>query len=156
MNYSDDFKNILVPDIYKEAFITKWMNVEEFITHIKKYQQYFIKYCECIIDRNGDIRLAIPSHEQALIEFLLEKGICKTREEISEKIPLDCSPSDFIADKYSVEIVWYSRIVVPHAENENQLRTVKRLNDVGILDTGTIIPNREYSNYLYRKEMGIY
>ncbi len=49
------------------------MTIHEFIQYTKENPLKFISYCEIILDNLGYVYLAIPSHQEKLIELYCEK-----------------------------------------------------------------------------------
>ena len=53
---------------------------------IKQHKQTFIHYLEVIIDENGKIMYAVPSHQEKMIKLACEK-LNVTREKLNENCP---------------------------------------------------------------------
>ena len=142
-------------DIYNN----KIMNVDEFNTYIIKNKEFFIEYCECLIFDDGNIMMAVPSHEMALMKYMIHK---ECPEKINgdpymicnELIPYGCSPLHYIADKYNIVVVWYNSILIPTEINVMQWGVISKLRSSGailpIIQIGSIIENHEYQNYKIR------
>ena len=98
----------------------------DFETHSKN----FICYCEVIITPNGEIRYAVPSHEQAVLKYLAEKNNMNIEEIIKEynALPL-CDIYDRLLEESGCILVWYDRYTYSrfHIITEKQFIALKNL-----------------------------
>lgn len=70
----------------------------------------FIQYCEVIITPNGEVRYAIPSHEQAILKYLSEKNNMSIKEIMKEYNTLPCCDIyDRLLEESGCILVWYDR-----------------------------------------------
>lgn len=77
----------------------------------KLHKQTFIHYLEVIIDENGKIMYAVPSHQEKMIKLVCEK-LNVTREKLYEMCP----------EEYYFDLMtWLSRISGNCAVWENQV-----------------------------------
>lgn len=135
----------LANEDYLETFIPEFMSVEEMIKHVKLHKDYFISYFEAIINSDGKVALSVPSHEKRVMEEATEDEIAN--------IPMDCNPMLYIAEKHSLVLCWFDSIRTPPEISEKAKKTIKKLEDEGIIRVNTIIGNKEYTNWLYRESL---
>lgn len=57
--------------------------------NIAQHKKTFIHYLEVVIDENGKIMYAVPSHQEKLISLACEK-LNVTREELNAMCPQEC------------------------------------------------------------------
>lgn len=57
--------------------------------NIEQHKKKFINYLEVVIDENGKIMYAVPSHQEKLIRLACEK-LKVTREELNTMCPEEC------------------------------------------------------------------
>ena len=148
---------LIVNNDYDKILTPEFMDVESMIKHTKKYDQSFINYFEAIMNPEGKVALAVPSHEQRILHFYLENG-----GDLNE-IPIDVAPMLWIAQKYGLYIIYFNRLKVPMPTYEMDMDKIdipvhigeafQRLTKEKIIDVHTIEPNWEYSNYLKRLEL---
>lgn len=135
------------------------MTVEKFINYTKRHPLKWINYCEILIDSDGSVILARPSHQEALIKYCMKK-YSMTREDYLDTVPMWCGNS-YIVEKENLICVWYRELLLPKKIlelNNFQLHTIEKLEE-----TGLIMPRNsrqdsvanDYSCYLYRKSLGI-
>ena len=93
------------------------MNVENYIN-----KHTDINYCEAIIHPDGTIEDARPSHIEALILYSNE-----TKDELSEKMPMEASPISWLVDYTGCVSLWYDTCLLPETLNSLQLSTIKEL-----------------------------
>ena len=129
------------------------MTINEFIDLVKKEPDKWKNYCEIVINRNGTIELARPSHTEKIIEIYCEiMGI--TKEKFKEEFPRNLSIIDFIVEKFSLICVWYNYLIRPEKINRFQQRTLQILIENKLI---SINPEykvaTEYSWYLNNKEL---
>ena len=128
-------------------------SVIDFINYTKKNPNEFKQYCEIIIGIHGEIYLARPSHQIALLSIMANKNKM-TREEYEATIPRNCGPTYWIISKERYIAVWYNRIWISvKGMNRFQKRSIKLLQDAGLLAEELFIEEQnEYQAHLYRKE----
>ena len=142
------------------VFVPEFMTVDEMISHVKNNKEHFRCYFEAIVDKDGNVALAVPSHQKRIIQFYEELG-----GDIND-IPIEYSPELWIAQKYGICITWYDRVRIPvsssAATGTSHIdpvvgNTFKKLSEAGIININTVIPNNEYEIYLSREsEKGAY
>lgn len=66
------------------------MTIEQKVLHspfdIEIHKKTFINYLEVIIDENGTVHYAVPSHQEFLIKFACNK-LCVDRDTLNEMCP---------------------------------------------------------------------
>ena len=62
---------------------------------IERHIHTFVNYCECVIDEDGTILYAIPSHERKLMEIVMNR-LNLTREELVDKAEQENGQWDWI------------------------------------------------------------
>ena len=135
-------------------FIMESMSILEFIEYTKKNPDKFICYCEIMITPTGSIILCRPSHQETVLKYVMEKEN-KTREELSNSIPMWCSPLSFLIDKYGLIAVWYDFYIGSkcHGVNRFQKRTIDLLTKNGLVDFTEHNLTNEYGLYLEREKL---
>lgn len=127
----------------------KNMDVKDFI---EEYGKEWKNYCEIIIDKNGKIYLARPSHQQFLIYYMsVIEGI--TGKEVIDKIPINFSPLHIIVDRYKLVSVWYEGGIGYSGVRLNRkiMTTIKKLKIAKLLSKDfSIYETNEYEVYLKR------
>ncbi len=79
--------------------------------NIEQHKQTFIHYLEVIIDENGKIMYAVPSHQEKMIKLACEK-LNVTRDKLNEMCP----------DEYYFDLMtWLSKVGGACAVWENQV-----------------------------------
>ena len=130
------------------------MSILEFMEYTKKNPDKFINYCEIIITPTGSIIQCIPSHQETAIKYAMLKEE-KTRKELSNSIPMWCSPLSFLIDKYGLIAVWYDFYIGSkrHGVNRFQKRTIDLLTKNGLVDFAEHNLTNEYGLYLEREKL---
>lgn len=99
---------------------------------IEQHKKTFIHYLEVVIDENGRIMYAVPSHQEKLIALACEK-LNVTREELNAMCPQEyyfdfmtwlCKMSGACA-------VWENQVMRDKFTAE-QIKALKRLKDEGL------------------------
>ena len=98
------------------------MNVKEYIE-----QHNETNYCEAIIYLNGDIEDAIPGHTYKLLSIT-----GKSQKEISELMPNNAAPLEWLIGYTKCVAIWYSFFKYDSI-TEEQLNTIQELINHGIL-----------------------
>lgn len=80
--------------MYNYGISNKKYSIEEFIELTKKNPDEWNHYCEIIIDNDGQVLLARPSHQMCLLQYYCDKENIKM-ENIEEYIPREFSPVHF-------------------------------------------------------------
>lgn len=129
--------------------------IDQFIELTKLNPDNWKGYCEILIDNDGSVILARPSHQEALIQYYCNKENI-TRDQAVESIPISYSPLHFIVDKYNIISVWYMCIIYSYNNmNNDQRNTLDILADNHLIlpsDEIDQYPTREYRIYLERED----
>lgn len=146
----------MIAPIYLLAMIK--FNIFDFVKYTKLNRGKFINYCEIIMDPFGNIILAIPSHTEAVVRYVMEKEN-KSIDDIRNEIPTNCSPLTWCIDKYGLIAIWYCGYMHGTYKykrpNRFQRRSLDILINNGLITEEYIESCREYSLYLKRKSMGL-
>jgi hypothetical protein len=130
-------------------------NIYEFIEYTKQNKNKFYNYCEVVIDPYGNIILAVPSHQETVIRYMMEKENM-TREDVMNTIPASYSPHHLIIDKYQLITVWYHGYThgthVNKRPNRFQRKALNILESNGLIKPEWVDKTNEYGLYLGRKE----
>lgn len=98
----------------------------------EKHKEKFIHYLEVVIDENGKIMYAVPSHQEKMIAIACEKlGI--SREEFIKMCPEDYYYDVFtwLLKESGVCAVW-ENFCKTYKLNKNQIRSLEMLKDCGL------------------------
>ena len=109
----------------------------------KLHKQTFIHYLEVIIDENGKIMYAVPSHQEKMIKLACEK-LNVAREQLNEMCPEEYY-FDFMTWLSSVSgacAVWENQ-VMGGKFSEEQIKALEMLKNEGL-----------YSGEIPRMEVG--
>ena len=130
--------------------------INEFIEYAKENPTSFIKYCEVVIDRFGNIYMVKPSHMETLI-YLDRTKHKMSRDEYLETIPTFVAVDEYIISKEKYIAVWYSYIKIPKdGINSRQKRSLDILLRNGLIsDSYDVKLCDEYQLYQWRVEHGI-
>ena len=127
------------------------MKAEEFIKkHGRQGTEPWIHYCEAMVDQNGEVYEAVPSHQEFLIKTAMKKfGL--TRRELYEQIPPEYSPLHLLAELLGFVPIWYRfGLASPHDEGRTG-QTIEALKGAGLLAASFgLMPNREFQIYKER------
>lgn len=102
-------------------------NVDEYIA-----QHNHINYCEAIVFKNGDVMDVRPSHQETLVR-LAARHYGVTRDELYSMIPIEASPLHWIVEDLGLVALWYDFAVVPYDMSDEQVATIKKLQECNIL-----------------------
>ena len=140
--------------MYNYGASNKKYSIEEFIELTKKNPDEWNHYCEIIIDNDGQVLLARPSHQICLLQYYCDKENVKM-EDVEEYIPREFSPEHFIVDKYDLISVWYESILSSSkGPNEAQLKSLELLKENKLIVSKYLVAKtNEY--HLYRKNNGL-
>ena len=99
-----------------------WMEFD-----VERHKRTFIAYLEVIIDSDGNIIYAIPSHQQLLIAMT-----GKTVQQLEEEIPLECmfDATAWLCKQVGCIAVWYDKYV--GEPNDIQKETLGMLKRHGV------------------------
>lgn len=101
---------------------------------------------------DGDIILARPSHQEAMIEYV----------SIIENTSIECVkdflrseyivPTEFYAGKYNVISIWYDYMIRSEYMTSSQNDSINMLKAEGLIDSNCkVVISHDFSNYLFRK-----
>lgn len=134
---------------------TKVFDIHEFIEYAKENKNKFISYLEIIITESGEVLMANPSHMERMIEYVISKENI-TRDQLSNQIPDNFAPLEFLLDKYSCISVWYRQIIMPETITGEQRYSIDELSNSGLLGNRVDFRiTREYKTYIYHKQIGL-
>lgn len=132
----------------------KKLTINQFLHIAKMDPDSWKGYCEILIDNDGFIILARPSHYEALLEYYCNKENI-TRDQAVENIPISYSPLHFIVDKYNIISVWYNSIIYSYDNmNYKQKHVLDKLLYHHLISSSVLYnqqATREYRLYLERK-----
>ncbi len=133
------------------------MTVEEFLKlHSPHYGiKKWYNYTEILIDDEGMIIPAVPSHSEALGMIWMERNN-KSRDELLKAIRRDVSPLHWLVENLNVCSIWYmSGIMFPgFVKNKKVMGTINRLIDEDMLNKAIrFTESKEYSLALKRDAM---
>ena len=114
----------------------------------KTHRKNFINYLEVIINKDGTIEYAVPSHQQKLLNLYC-KNHNITMEKLWNIIPIEESPESWIIFNEGVISVWYDFIIRPEYITEEQKNTLHKLKETGCLFSHyrtLIVIRNEYGN----------
>lgn len=99
---------------------------------LEKHKETFINYLEVIILPSGEVKYAVPSHQEFLIQYAMIIKSC-SREEINKMCPKEYY-ADFITWLTQIThcvAVWNDGYI--GKPNRFQKKVIKRLIDYGLL-----------------------
>lgn len=126
------------------------MNRYQFINYTKEDELKWINYCEILIDRNGDVILAVPSHVEAIINYIAYKEK-KSNKKIKDLIKhSSCLPIEWCVDKYGIIAVWYNGYMYSTYKKitKSQLKTLKLLRENKLINDTYNRPATAYCDYI--------
>lgn len=100
--------------------------------NIEQHKKTFIHYLEVVIDENGRIMYAVPSHQEMLIKLACEK-LNVTREELNA-----ICPQEYYFDlmkwlcKISGACAVWEKFIQADKPTEQQVKTLQMLKDSGL------------------------
>lgn len=111
---------------------------------IEKHKQTFIHYLEVVIDREGRVFYAVPSHQGVMIAVAC-KRLGVSREELGELCPSElwCDFMKWLSGVSGLMAVWENHCEV-NTPTKKQIATLRRLKMAGLY-TGSI-PSLEDAN----------
>lgn len=128
----------------------KILKRKQFLQLVKQEPHRWYHYCEIVITRGGRIILAIPSHQQCLLNYFYKKERVDS-EWYKRNISTRLSPNDFVIDKYGLISVWYDFIVYSKEKgiSKAQMETLNMLKDNNLISADCIkYPTFEYIHHL--------
>lgn len=85
----------------------------------------FIDYLEVVIDSEGIVTYAVPSHmERLLSEYMRQRGICD-RDACLDSLPMTAGIEDLCAETDCIAVWTHGIIGVPNARQRRILRRLK-------------------------------
>lgn len=105
---------------------------DEFINYVGENKDNFNGYCEILIDSNGLVIIATPSHQVALVDCSVEDSQY-TKYQIWDIVPNECDPTTYLSDRFNYVVVWYNGIIVPYDVNMEQIETINLLMSNNII-----------------------
>ena len=99
---------------------------------IEQHKKTFIHYLEVVIDENGKIMYAVPSHQEMLIRLACEK-LNITREELNTMCPKEyyCDFMDWLCKISGACAVW-ERFIKADRLTEKQVKALQMLRENGL------------------------
>lgn len=112
---------------------------------LETHKKTFIAYLEVIIDSEGNVMYAVPSHQQAMIRIATEK-LNVTKERLFEMYASSgCDTIEWLSGITGCISVWFGNYV--GEPNEKQLDVLRKFRDEGIYVGPT------YNKYVKSKEL---
>lgn len=99
---------------------------------IEKYKQTYVNYLEVVIDENGKVMYAVPSHQEKVIAMACEKlGV--SRKELSDMCPKEYyfDYMTWLCMKSKAVAVWNDGCVAPEP-NKKQVAVLRKLKLNGL------------------------
>lgn len=96
---------------------------------VKIHKETFTNYLEVIVNEDGSIEYAVPSHAEKVYQKYIEKYKV-TREEIYRKFDFTYD----VATTMKIILVWSNKIVCDFKPSEAQERTLNMLRKEGLLN----------------------
>ena len=109
----------------------EWKDIDLFISEFD-----YPEGCEAIIDPEGMIAYASPSHVEALIKYSDEK-----RDVIYDKMPIEEMPIKWLVEYTKCVSVWPNFVILPELVTEDQEMTIKKLIENNLV---TMISSDKY------------
>lgn len=100
----------------------------DFSEFLLKYKNKWINYCEIIIDKDGKIIIANPSHTEAMLKLTGE-----TKEIIYNKMPIYASPIHWFVKYLNYVSVWFNFQLIPENLTFAQYETLNLLEQNGFI-----------------------
>lgn len=101
------------------------LEVAEFLL---KYKKIWINYCEIIIDKDGKIIIANPSHIEAMLRLTK-----RNREDIYNEMPITASPIHWFVNYLEYVSVWNNFQICPKSLTLSQYETLQILESEGFI-----------------------
>lgn len=99
---------------------------------IKQHKKTFIHYLEVVIDKDGKIMYAVPSHQEKLIFIVCEK-LNITREELKDTCPQEyyCDFVNWLCKISGACAVW-ENFIQSDKLTDKQIKTLHMLKNNGL------------------------
>lgn len=102
---------------------------------VEVHKKTFVNYLEVIIDEEGIVHYAVPSHLEYLLKMFMNKNKCCDRNyamQQVEKLSIEKTetPIDFLIAEMKAVSVWYRGYW--GKPNEKQKETLKKLKEAGV------------------------
>lgn len=102
---------------------------------VEVHKKTFVNYLEVIIDEEGIVHYAVPSHLEYLLKMFMNKNKCCDRNyamQQVEKLSIGKmeTPIDFLIAEMKAVSVWYRGYW--GKPNEKQKETLKKLKEAGV------------------------
>lgn len=99
---------------------------------IEQHKKTFVHYLEVVIDENGKVMYAVPSHQEKIIALACEK-LNATREELNSMCPQEYC-FDFMTwlCKISGACAVWEKFIQADKMNEQQIKALQMLKDNGL------------------------
>lgn len=99
------------------------------------HKKTFVNYLEVIIDEEGVVHYAVPSHLEYLLKMFMGKRKCCDRNyamQLVEKLSIEKmeTPIDFLISEMKAVSVWYRGYW--GKPNEKQKETLEKLKEAGV------------------------
>ena len=131
------------------------MTIDEFIQYTKENPLKFIKYCEVVLDKFGNVYMVSPSHQITLLWLYAQKNKM-TYDEALKSIDQRLAVDEYIISKEKFVAIWYD--MYKHSVEgmtSRQKRSINILKRNNLISTNCIsVASSEYQNYIWRKENG--
>ena len=113
---------------------------------IEQHKKTYVNYCECIIDRNGKIHYAIPSH-QGFLEILGAGENLLTRQEYVYSCPEEmyCDYLTWLLQDNECVAVWSDGWYSPVRPNARQRSSLLKLISNGLVKSQSMFGRTSYS-----------
>lgn len=112
---------------------------------IEEHAKKHINYLEVIIEDDGTVYYAIPSHQRKLIQLYCDKNNL-TEKELYDMIPITVSPEHWMCYHGKYVAVWYEGIICSVDITDAQIEILSRMIESGIMS------NKFMSNVVYYDE----
>ena len=98
---------------------------------INVHKATFINYLEVVIDTEGVVHYAVPSHQEFIINYLVQTKY-GTREALNDAVPREYwfDMMTWLTDQSGIVAVWNDRYL--GILNERQRETLEKLQRVGL------------------------
>lgn len=129
-------------------------SIYDFIQYTRENPDEFRNYCEIVMGIHGEIYLARPNHQRALLALAAYKNKMFVKE-YESSIPRNCGPTYWIISKEKFIAIWYDRLFIPvGGMNRFQKRSIKLLQEAELISNDLFIDEQnEYQAHLYRKKI---
>ena len=105
-------------------------NIEKYI----KKTSHYINYCEAIMDKEGNVCDAVPSHERYLLHMLQKRG----EADIANQMPFSASPVHWMVEHSGCISLW-TDFALADEITDAQKYSLQRLQESGRIKNKYII-----------------